>query len=685
MALLSSSAYADDNLWHDVLTFFGLSQTEFVTQAEHEGQGAMSQPIVVGLAHSSEKVWQFEHIRTDTDITVNFTHINATAFEITISANESTPNNYRWHTALCNTTQMDSLHYMEEDNQGGFEFATAISVNYAENVIDFGLPADWCGNANNAGYVLFSSGGKNQLPKSFRVITETNTTPFELYTGSGTTVTIIGSTKAGFGNGQSSFQHRLLYYPFNDRYYLLYIDNLSDLTILSANATNITQWEDPTVLQSGAFNYQGFDCIPQHNGSTNAFLHCVFSTGSNERIAYKRCEIDNSADFVNCGAAQVIFDAALLGHSTSDDVALPRISLDNQNCVSVVFDFEDASLPTVDEHSPAMIREANNATALCDDGIFSTDDIDRAAGFPDFDIGELLNGSQFLHPLGIGSYGDNDSQIFWIDPEPVGQQRLKTLYFNSSNNGTGPIVTLDIDIEGGSGNNNQYALMIGDRQLVFAQDDLTVEVDVWIVNTRNSTLSSQVNTGLTMLPAPSNPVQGLLTAVIDTRSSGEDDIYLFTFNRTDPDDIYVVNSTDGGDTWGDIALFIDDATPGVSEQAFGLDAVFNNESCEIVVAWMANESIDANNPLFIQTVANLTTQSCVVADTCTYSSGDFDVECSDNCVISSDIDLDNNDLTITGSGTFTVNAIIRNVRNFLVRGQDADNICEVTIRDGQIT
>lgn len=48
------------------------------------------------------------------------------------------------------------------------------------------------------------------------------------------------------------------------------------------------------------------------------------------------------------------------------------------------------------------------------------------------------------------------------------------------------------------------------------------------------------------------------------------------------------------------------------------------------------------------------------ADTCTYSSGNWNVLCSDNCVISSPVDLNNNNLIISGSGTFTANAAISN-------------------------
>jgi hypothetical protein len=43
---------------------------------------------------------------------------------------------------------------------------------------------------------------------------------------------------------------------------------------------------------------------------------------------------------------------------------------------------------------------------------------------------------------------------------------------------------------------------------------------------------------------------------------------------------------------------------------------------------------------------------------CTYSSGNWIVNCSDNCVITSPVNLNNNDLILIGAGTFTVQADI---------------------------
>ena len=65
------------------------------------------------------------------------------------------------------------------------------------------------------------------------------------------------------------------------------------------------------------------------------------------------------------------------------------------------------------------------------------------------------------------------------------------------------------------------------------------------------------------------------------------------------------------------------------------------------------------------------------AATCTYSSGNWAVTCSDNCTITSNVNLGSNSLLFTSSGTFTVNA------NITTTGQTAiSDACMVAISAG---
>lgn len=65
-------------------------------------------------------------------------------------------------------------------------------------------------------------------------------------------------------------------------------------------------------------------------------------------------------------------------------------------------------------------------------------------------------------------------------------------------------------------------------------------------------------------------------------------------------------------------------------------------------------------------------------DTCTYSgSGDFIVSCTDNCLISSDLDLGGNDLILVNGGIFGINAVLRRIAS--IELPEDPNICEVQV------
>ena len=57
--------------------------------------------------------------------------------------------------------------------------------------------------------------------------------------------------------------------------------------------------------------------------------------------------------------------------------------------------------------------------------------------------------------------------------------------------------------------------------------------------------------------------------------------------------------------------------------------------------------------------------TAAAADTCSYTSGDWNVDCSDNCDIVSPVDLGGNNIFIKGVGVFNVNNKISNLGNLL--------------------
>ena len=76
-------------------------------------------------------------------------------------------------------------------------------------------------------------------------------------------------------------------------------------------------------------------------------------------------------------------------------------------------------------------------------------------------------------------------------------------------------------------------------------------------------------------------------------------------------------------------------------------------------------------------------ESAPVSDTCTYTSGDWTVLCSDDCSITSAVAIDSgNNITITGTGTFSTTKNITGFTNLRITGTDSSNRCVVTCSEG---
>lgn len=112
-----------------------------------------------------------------------------------------------------------------------------------------------------------------------------------------------------------------------------------------------------------------------------------------------------------------------------------------------------------------------------------------------------------------------------------------------------------------------------------------------------------------------------------------------------------------------------------------IDKIVSQET-EVGQNWTANVT---TTDLFDYGGSSLSNSLLIIAeagaDTCTYTSGNWEVDCSDNCVISSPVDVGGNNISIIGTGTFITQSAITNFEELLIRGTDSSNICEV-ICDG---
>ena len=151
----------------------------------------LPKPSVRIADSASSKEWEFNIIEEDNDIYTNISIVNETVLELILDAFDidSLPANYKWDMAVCNISGINWLQYMEEDAQGGFDDSYPEDLEYVFLEYE-GLPSDWCESTGGYGFVLFSSGSKNQLPEHFRLIFPNTTEKFELYFGNGTGILV---------------------------------------------------------------------------------------------------------------------------------------------------------------------------------------------------------------------------------------------------------------------------------------------------------------------------------------------------------------------------------------------------------------------------------------------------------------------------------------------------------------
>ncbi|MHA1302300.1 MAG: CBM96 family carbohydrate-binding protein [Candidatus Heimdallarchaeaceae archaeon] len=79
---------------------------------------------------------------------------------------------------------------------------------------------------------------------------------------------------------------------------------------------------------------------------------------------------------------------------------------------------------------------------------------------------------------------------------------------------------------------------------------------------------------------------------------------------------------------------------------------------------------------------NITYSEAPPEDTCTYSSGNWLIECSDMCNLSTNTDVLGNNILFNGTGYTTITANISNFSHVQIKGQDGANKCIVHIESG---
>ena len=153
------------------------------------------------------------------------------------------------------------------------------------------------------------------------------------------------------------------------------------------------------------------------------------------------------------------------------------------------------------------------------------------------------------------------------------------------------------------------------------------------------------------------------------------------FDGDSSDDIDQINWTDVWIIIGSEQVFLNDsAVSFTGTQNFSNVVKSVNTTVGTTIQWRvwANDSSGNENTTDIFTY--VTTSG---VDSCTYTSGDWVVDCSDNCVITSNEDLGGNDFIISGTGTFRLSgANITNYGRVRSDGTDSNNMCIARTENG---
>ncbi len=167
------------------------------------------------------------------------------------------------------------------------------------------------------------------------------------------------------------------------------------------------------------------------------------------------------------------------------------------------------------------------------------------------------------------------------------------------------------------------------------------------------------------------------TAVLINQQN--DDVYVAYIEGSDYTSavsvFYELSTTDMG-SWGGQQAYSEAAED--DNRALHLGRSVDNSGGRMQIAWV-NDDLD---DIFVNLVndININGTDAAPSDTCDYSSGNWNVNCFDNCSIESNVDLGGNNLNFNGTGIFQVKANITNYGS--LNFGDPSEVCQMIFDDG---
>ena len=441
-----------------------------------------------------------------------------------------------------------------------------------------------------------------------------------------------------------SFQHlgiyrRKLVWTDKDTGYIFFNDHFRDLHYRKTTDAGAS-WGTEVSIRTGTVNSIAVWYDKWTKDDTGDVIHIAFVETITDDILYR--SLDTSDDSLS-GLVTVFDGASATDGSTVD--AVPMISIVKARGGNIyVGGWIDGAISGGENGFwRSTASPATSFSARVDTGFIEGDAIDRIM---------FLAGSEA------------DSNDIWSLYQDESANEITLKVYDNSGNSWSESSAIDTVVESPfhfsfdamDRHSDSHAILALWNEDSSATGDLTI----WEIN------DSTTFTSLTDV-VTDDSAYGIAGLLINQQN---DDLYVAYASSTDPTPIVYQLSQDGGGTWdGETAMSV---TSGDHRAVTGGTSV-GDEGGRWMPVWFNDDLNDllTNSDNSVEIVA-------VAADTCTYSSGNFDVVCSDNCTITSNIDLGGNNLTLDSTkGNFTISgANITNFDNIIINDP---GICMIRI------